>query len=96
MEQYTKAESHLIGQLQTMRESESGAKALLPKALGSDGSDDTIDDEYNQPILSEQQEAHSKWMRYCVLVKGSRTYPKQFKAEGLLQIGPIKFGIVEE
>jgi hypothetical protein len=53
MEQYTKAESHLIPQLQTMQESESGAKALLPKAPGSDGSDNTLDDEYNQPISSE-------------------------------------------
>jgi hypothetical protein len=55
-----------------------------------------LDDEYDQPILSERQEAHSESMRYCALVKGSRKYPKQFKAEGLLQIGPIKFGIVEE
>jgi hypothetical protein len=96
MEQYTKAESHLIARLQTMGESESGAKALLPKAPGSDGSGNTLDDEYDQPILLEQQEAHNKWMRYCALVKGSRKYPKRFKAEGLLQIEPIKFGTVEE
>jgi hypothetical protein len=96
MEQYTKAESHSIARLQTMQEGESGAKALLPKAPVSDGSDDMLDDVYDQPILSEQQEAHSKWMRYYALVKGSRKHPKRFKAEGLLQIGPIKFGIVEE
>jgi hypothetical protein len=74
-----------------MQESESGAKALLPEAPGSDGIDDTLDDEYDQPILLERKETHSKWMHYCALAKGSQKYPKQFKAEGLLQIGPIKF-----
>jgi hypothetical protein len=34
---------------------------------------------------------NDKWMRYCALVKGSRKYLKRFKAEALLQIGPIKF-----
>jgi hypothetical protein len=43
-----------------------------------------------------QNDRTHKWMRYCALVKGSQKYPKRFKAESLLQIGLIKFGIVEE
>jgi hypothetical protein len=97
MEQYLKAETDLVRRLQTMRENDSGAKALVAKAPGSlTGTGDAFDDVYDQPISSEQQEAYAEWMRYCTMVKGSAHFPKRYRDEGLLEIGQIKFGIVEE
>jgi hypothetical protein len=55
-----------------MRENESGMRALVPKqGPGSAGSEDPLDDEYDAPILSEHQAAHTEWMQYCSLVKHS-------------------------
>jgi hypothetical protein len=83
--------------LQAMRENESGMRALVPKqGPGSDGSEDPLDDEYDAPISSEHQAAHTEWMQYCSLVKHSKKFPKKFKNEGLLKIGRITFGVVEE
>lgn len=95
-EQFVKAESQLIARLQSMRELESGARALIPKGTGSDDSGDTLDDEYDAPISSEYQASYTEWMQYCRLCKGSKKFPKRFKKEGLLEIGKIQFGIVEE
>jgi hypothetical protein len=96
-EQYLKAETALVKRLQAMRETESGLRSLVPKqGPGSDGSEDTLDDEYDAPISSEHQAAHTEWMQYCSLVKHSKKFPKKFKKEGLLKIGRITFGIVEE
>jgi hypothetical protein len=51
-------------------------RALVPKqGPGSDGSEDPLDDEYNAPILSEHQAAHTEWMQYCSLVKHSKKFP---------------------
>jgi hAT family C-terminal dimerisation region len=96
LEQYTKAETGLVMRLQLMRENESGVKALIATTQGSTTQTDAFDDEYEHPISSEQQEAYSEWWRYCRLVKGSRHFPKSFKPEGLLEIGPIRFGVVVE
>ena len=95
-EQFVKAESQLIARLQSMRELESGARALIPKGTGSDDSGDTLDDEYDAPISSEYQASYTEWMQYCRLCKGLKKFPKRFKKEGLLEIGKIQFGIVEE
>ena len=98
-EQYVAAESELLSRLQVMRENESGSKTLIPKkGTGSGGEDsiDTLDDEYDQPISSEHQAAYNEWIQYCRIVKAARKFPKKFKEEGLVQIGDIRFGIVEE
>jgi hypothetical protein len=96
MEQYTKAETELVKRLQLMHENESGVKALIATTQGSTTCTDAFDNEYEHPILSEQQEAYSKWWQYCSLVKGSWHFPKSFKPEGVLEIGPIRFSVVEE
>jgi hypothetical protein len=44
----------------------------------------------------EHQVAHTEWMQYCSLLKHSKKFPKKFKNEGLLKIGRITFGVVEE
>jgi hypothetical protein len=60
-EQYLKAETALVKQLQAMRENESGMRVLVPKQEpGSDGSKDPLDNEYHAPILSEHQAAHTE------------------------------------
>jgi hypothetical protein len=54
-QQYAMAETDLVLRLQTMRETESGAQVLIPKAPSSAVAlVDTLDNEYDQPILSEQ------------------------------------------
>jgi hypothetical protein len=96
-EQYLKAETALVKRLQAMRKNESGMRALVPKpGPGRDGSKDPLDNEYDAPILLECQAAHTKWMQYCSLVRHSKKFPKNFKNEGLLKIGRITFGVVEE
>jgi hAT family C-terminal dimerisation region len=93
-EQYEYAEEALVSRLQTMREAECGARSLLP---GSAGGDDkhSMDDVYDQPVSSEHQAAYNEWINYCMTVKVGKAYPK-FKKEGLISIGAIEYGIVEE
>jgi hAT family C-terminal dimerisation region len=94
--QYASAESELLGRLQTMRENESGARLVIPKESSSGGDVDTLDDEYDQPISSEHQAALNEWIQYQRLVKYGKYFPKKYKKEGLLEIGDIRFGVVEE
>jgi hypothetical protein len=58
-QQYTMAESQLIARIQAMRETESGARIVLPKKATSGGQNsvNTPDNEYDQPISSEHQAA---------------------------------------
>jgi hypothetical protein len=79
-----------------MHENESGVKALIATTHGSPTCTDAFDNEHEHPISSGQQEAYSGWWQYCSLVKGSRHFPKSFKPEGVLEIGLIRFGVVEE
>jgi hypothetical protein len=96
-EQYTAAEAALLGRLQAMQANESGAASLIPSTAGSDDSGDTLDDKYNQPISSDHhQAAYNEWMQYCGIIKFSWYFPKKFKKNGLLEIGKIRLGIVEE
>jgi hypothetical protein len=92
-EQYVKAQEDLVDRLQTMREAESGSRALIPKATAAG---DPNDDVYEQPVSSEQQAAYNEWVQYCRIVKCGRNFPKSYKNEGLLVIGQIRLGIVEE
>jgi hypothetical protein len=96
--QYEAAKAELLSRLQTMRENESGNRTLTPKETGSGGEDsvDTLDDKYDQPISSEQQAAMNEWIQYQGIVKTSRHFPKKLKKEGLVEIGEIRFGVVEE
>jgi hypothetical protein len=96
--QYEVAKAELHSCLQTMRENESGNRTLIPKGTGSGGEDivDTLDDKYNQPISSEHQAAMNEWIQYRRIVKTSRHFPKKLKKEGLVEIGEIRFGVVEE
>jgi hypothetical protein len=97
-EQYAAAESDLLSRLQTMRENESGARVVIPKDASSGGEDsiDTLDDQYDQPISSEHQAALNEWIQYQRLVKAGKYFPRKYKKEGLLEIGDIRFGVVEE
>jgi hypothetical protein len=95
-EQYASAESELLGRLQTMRENESGARLVIPKESSSGGNVDTLDDEYDPPISSEHQAALNEWIQYQRLVKYGKYFPKKYKKEGLLEIGNIRFGVVEK
>jgi hypothetical protein len=98
VEQYEKAETALVKWLQSIRENESGMRALVPTGAlsGVDDGDDSLDDAYDAPISSEGQAAHAEWMQYCHIVKHSKKYPKRYRNEGLVTIGAIKFGVVEE
>jgi hypothetical protein len=96
--QYEAAKAKLLSHLQTMRENESGNRTLSPKGAGSGGVDnvDTLDDKYNQPVSSEHQAAMNEWIQYQQIVKTGRHFPKKLKKEGLVEIGEIRFGVVEE
>ena len=91
--QYSAAEEDLIERIQTMREAESGSRALIPNALSVG---DPNDDVYEQPVSSEKQAAFNEWVQYCRIVKRGCTFPKSYKKEGMLSIGQIHPGIVEE
>jgi hypothetical protein len=72
-------------------------KTLIPKgAGGGDKDDDSLDDDYDMPILSEHQGALNEWVQYKQLVKSGRYFPRKYRKEGLVQIGSISFGVVEE
>jgi hypothetical protein len=96
--QYESAIADLVARVQAMREFESGASALIPGVQGSGGAHDidSLDDDFTLPLLSEQQAANNKWVQYCRLVKNGRNFPKKFQKEGLVVIGEITFGVVEE
>jgi hypothetical protein len=96
--QYTMAESQLIARIQAMRETESGARIVLPKKATSGGQNsvDTLDNEYDQPISSEHQAAVNEWLQYQCVVTFGRYLPKKYKKEGLVELGDIRFGIVQE
>ena len=81
-EQFKAAQDKLISRLQSMREAECGACALVPKAPGSDDTNDTLDDVYEPPVSSEHQAAQNEWIQYCRIVKPLHKYPKKYKAEG--------------
>jgi hypothetical protein len=95
-QQFTAAQEELISRLQSMREAECGARSLIPKAAGSDDSNDNLDDVYEPPVSSEHQAAQNEWIQYCRIVKPSRKFPKKYKLEGLITVGEIQLGIVEE
>ena len=82
-EQFKAAQDQLVSRLQSMREAECGACALVPKAPGSDDTNDTLDDVCEPPVSSEHQAAQNEWIQYCRIVKPSRKYPKKYKAEGI-------------
>ena len=86
--QYSAAEEDLIERIQTMREAESGSRALIPNALSVG---DPNDDVYEQPVLLEKQAAFSEWVQYCRIVKRGCTFPKSYKKEGMLSIGLDRF-----
>jgi hypothetical protein len=88
-QQYTMAESQLIARIQAMREAEK-ATSGGPNSVG------TLDDEYDQPISSEHQGAANEWLQYQHVVTFGRYFPKKYKKEGLVEIGDIRFGIIEE
>jgi hAT family C-terminal dimerisation region len=94
-EQYTHAESALVLRLQTMREAEMGARALIPK-FPNEGEPDSDDDVYEQPVSSEYQAAFNEWMTYGRRFKRKKNYPKTFAKEGFMQIGGIQLGQPEE
>jgi hAT family C-terminal dimerisation region len=94
--QYEKAEEALIQRLQTMRENNGGSRAIVPKSAGGTSSDDELDDVYQAPPSSERQAAECEWFNYSRLVKRRRRFPRRFKSEGMISIGEITFGIVEE
>ena len=96
-EQYSAAEEDLIARLQTMREAQCGARAIPSGSDGrpDDGVDD-LDDIFEIPISSERAAAKNEWIHYCRIVKGRRHFPKLLKREGLVSIGDIEFGVVEE
>ena len=95
--QYTAAETDLVSRLQAMRETESGARLLIPKApTSATVLVDTLDDEYDQPISSEHQAAVNEWLQYQRIVKSGKFFPKKYKKEGLLEYGDIRFGVVLE
>jgi hypothetical protein len=96
--QYEAAKAKLLSRLQTMRENESGNRTQIPKGTGSGGehSVDTLDDEYDQPVSSEHQAAMNEWIQYQRIVKTSRNFPKKLKKEGLVELGEIRLGVVEE
>jgi hAT family C-terminal dimerisation region len=96
--QYNTAEMELVARLQSMREAEVGAALVVPKASTSneDDVDDSLDDEYDQPISSEHQAAMNEWQTYQRVVKYGKFFPKKYKKEGLLELGDIRFGVVLE
>jgi hypothetical protein len=98
--QYDAAKTELLSRMQAMRENESGNRTLIPNSngTGSGGEDsvDTLDDKYDLPILSEYQAAMNERIQYQRIVKKSNYFPKKLKKEGLVEIGDIRFGIVEE
>jgi hypothetical protein len=73
--QYASLEWELLGCLQTMRENESGARLVIPQESSSGGNVDTLDDEYDQHILSEHQAALKEWIQYQRLVR--KVFPKE-------------------
>jgi hypothetical protein len=97
-QQYVIAESQLIARIQAMRETESGARLVIPKKATSVAQNnvDNLDDEYDQPISSEHQAAVNEWLQYQRVVKFGRYFPRKYKKEGLVELGDIRFGIVEE
>jgi hypothetical protein len=97
-DQYNTAEMELVARLQSMREAEVGAALVVPKASTSneDDVDDSLDDEYDQPISSEHQAAMNEWQAYQRVVKYGKFFPKKYKKEGLLELGDIRFGVVLE
>jgi hypothetical protein len=93
-QQYIMAESKLIARIQAMRETESGARIVLPKKATSVGQNsvDMLDNEYDQLISSEHQAAVNEWLQYHRVVKFGRHFPKKYKKEGLVEISDIRFG----
>jgi hypothetical protein len=97
-EQYDNAEMDLIERLQSMRESECGARALVSKSTGTeDDGHDENDDVYETPVSTEHQESFNEWRSYCGLVKRFRNFPRRYKRDqNYVSIGQIEFGVVEE
>jgi hypothetical protein len=61
----------------------------------SSSSDDEMDDVYDLPASSERQAATNEWLQYCSIVKKHNKFPT-FKKKGLIDLGKVQVGIVEE
>jgi hAT family C-terminal dimerisation region len=96
-EQFDNAERDLIERLQSMREGECGARALVTTSGGgSEHIHDENDDIYEQPISTEHQEAQNEWRAYCDITKKFCNFPKKYKKDSnYISIGLIEFGTVE-
>ena len=94
--QYDNAEADLIGRVQAMHEAECGARSLVPKETSSNEVMDDHDDVYDAPPSSEYQAAIEEFYNYCRIVKNKPKYPRKYKKEGLITIGTIQLGMVEQ
>jgi hypothetical protein len=81
--QYNTAEMEIVARLQSMREADVGAALVVPKASKSneDDVDDSLNNEYDQPISSEHQAAMNEWQTYQWVVKYGKFFPKKYKKE---------------
>ena len=93
-QQYENAEWNLVDQITTMRETDGGARILVPKEENK--CMDDMDDVYEQQPSSEKQAAWLEFHDYCRICKQSQNFPKKLKKEGLLSFGGINLGAVEE
>lgn len=93
-QQYDHAEWCLVDQITTMRETDGGTRSLVPNEVNS--TMDDMDDVYEQQPSSEKQAAWSEFNDYCRICKQSQYFPKKLKKEGLMSIGGIYLGVIEE
>ena len=94
-EQYENAESDLMDRLVAMRESDGGGRVIvLDETSGVPM--DSMDDVYDVDVSSERQAAWREYQDYCRVCKNSTKYPKKLKKMGLMCIGGIQLGIVEQ
>lgn len=97
-DQYVAAEADLLSRLQSMREAQRGIRAVSTKRGEDFDSDDvcSLDDVYDTAISSEFQAAKNEWVAYCSVCKKKRHCPNKFRNEGLITVGDIQLGVVEE
>ena len=94
-QQYENAEADLMDHLVSMREAEGGGRVIVLDETSSAPVDD-MDDVYDVDVSSERQGAWREYQDYCRICKNSKKYPKRLKKDGLLTIGGIQLGIVEQ
>ena len=80
-QQYENAEWNLVDQITTMRETDGGARILVPKEENK--CMDDMDDVYEQQPSSEKQAAWLEFHDYCRICKQSQNFPRKLKKEGL-------------